>query len=701
MVFAQQPKNDYFHCGATEAINALKKDAKVKAIMEKSRAELEAFTQNYIENNYDPQAKGVVYTIPVVFHIIHTGGIENVSDAQVFDAVEMMNLDYSASNSDFGNTISVFQSIAADCQIEFKLAKKDPQGNCTNGITRTYDNSTNTGNGGDQVNAVQAVHGNWQGNEYLNIFVVANCGGAAGYSTYPNPWTGSDMSNGIFILHSYIGSMGTSMPSHKHALSHEAGHWLNLSHCWGDNNNPGNSSSCSIDDHVQDTPICIGVTTCNLGSNSCDDTNDPNNYSSWTTDVVDNVQNIMEYSYCSTMFSEGQKARMWAALNSSAAGRSNLVSGSNLTATGVNAPEVFCSANFSASTIQVCAGETVTFTDHSYFSPTEWAWTFTGGTPAASSSQNPTITYTTPGTYQVSLTSGNGVDSDTEIKSAYITVLPNFGNLPVVEGFESYSTIASTNNKWTTKSNSGSAWEIVSGVGFTGNKCVKISNIGQADGAEDALISTSYDLSNLTGANQVTLSFRTSYKKRQSNNTDALKIYASKDCGVTWDVRKNMNVNLLSVGTQISSWTPTSQSDWVTTHVTNILSNYFTSGFRLKFEFTNGQGNNIYLDDINLYEGGINDDPLSINELANVISDFNIYPNPTVGNLNVMVNIPQAMKFQVNVVDLSGKQLQSHNIHGQPGANNVVLDLNTLAKGMYFVEIISNGAKSTKQFVRQ
>ena len=135
------------------------------------------------------------------------------------------------------------------------------------------------------------------------------------------------MTNGIWILHDYVGSIGTGTTGKSRALTHEVGHWLNLDHLWGPNNNPGNSSSCSDDDGVDDTPRCIGVTSCNLTANTC--SNDAvDGY--WNTDVVDNVENFMEYSYCSKMFTNDQRSRMRAAITSNI--RNNLWQPSNLNA---------------------------------------------------------------------------------------------------------------------------------------------------------------------------------------------------------------------------------------------------------------------------------------------------------------------------------------------------------------------------------
>jgi M6 family metalloprotease-like protein len=90
----------------------------------------------------------------------------------------------------------------------------------------------------------------------------------------------------------------------------------------------------------------------------------------------------------------------------------------NVTSGGGQAP----AADFSASATSIGAGDSVTFTDTSSNNPTSWSWTFNGGTPSSSTTQNPTITYDTAGTYTVSLTATNSSGSDTETKVDYITV---------------------------------------------------------------------------------------------------------------------------------------------------------------------------------------------------------------------------------------------------------------------------------------
>ncbi|MDN5205714.1 GEVED domain-containing protein [Fulvivirgaceae bacterium BMA10] len=79
-------------------------------------------------------------------------------------------------------------------------------------------------------------------------------------------------------------------------------------------------------------------------------------------------------------------------------------------------------ADFTASATTVNEGATINFTDQSTNSPTSWVWNFPGGTPSSSTSQNPSVTYNTAGTYDVTLTATNASGNDAETKTGYITV---------------------------------------------------------------------------------------------------------------------------------------------------------------------------------------------------------------------------------------------------------------------------------------
>lgn len=82
-------------------------------------------------------------------------------------------------------------------------------------------------------------------------------------------------------------------------------------------------------------------------------------------------------------------------------------------------------ASFSSSTNTICQGQQISFTDESTGDPSSWTWTFQGGTPGTSNAQNPTVTYNTAGTYQVSLTAANAGGSDVVTQTGFITVNAN------------------------------------------------------------------------------------------------------------------------------------------------------------------------------------------------------------------------------------------------------------------------------------
>ena len=646
----------------------------------------------------DIAPKATVYKIPVVFHVLHNAGVENISDEQIFDAMEIINRDYRRLNADANNVHADFQGMPADIEIEFVLATKAPNGACFKGITRTLSAmSYNGDNGNAQVNAIVAgndvYNGQWPGNKYMNVFVCGDIGGAAGYTTKP-AFGGTGMTNGIWVLHSYVGSIGTSSIYTSRTLTHEAGHWLNLDHTWGGNNNPGNASSCGTDDNVQDTPNCIGVQSCSMNSNTC---NSDNAY--WGFDIRDNVENYMDYSYCSKMFTEGQRTRMRNAIVSSSGGRNNLWTTNNLQQTGADGNLYLCKADFYADRTTICVGDVVNFNDDSYNVVTGWNWTFTGGSPASSTDQNPSVTYNSPGLYTVNLSSTDGTTSDSEVKTAYIRVLPESSSIPFLEGFESYTSLSSQENWEVENFNNNNAFALESNFGHTGTKCVKLMNYGQAVGSSDELISSPVDLSSITSA--VTLSFRYAYRKKTSSDLEWLKVYVTGDCGDSWIQRKTLSGNSLSSLTSTTSWSPASSSDWVTVHMTNVTSTYWVDNFRYKFRFESDGGNNFYLDNINIYPGAPSDDlVLGIAEEGE-FADLALYPNPADAEVNLRFTVNNAQQMVMTVKDITGKQVKDLLVNAAAGTNLVMMDTNELSSGSYFMTISNGEIAQTMKFVIQ
>src|SRR5687767_5440639 len=153
--------------------------------------------------------QSVLKVVPVVFHVIHEGGSENISRAQMLDMLRIINEDFKRLNADTIDTPAPFAAVAADCEIEFRIAQKDPNGNCTDGVVRVYSPLTN--NADDNTKLLST----WPNTKYLNVWVVKsidNGGGPGtilGYAQFPG--FGNPATDGVIIRHDCIGSIGTAL----------------------------------------------------------------------------------------------------------------------------------------------------------------------------------------------------------------------------------------------------------------------------------------------------------------------------------------------------------------------------------------------------------------------------------------------------------------------------------------------------------
>ncbi len=250
---------DYLKCGTDEM--------RRRAILENpsildNEARLEDFTKKFIARK-EMKNGDTVYVIPIVFHIIHAYGSENITDAQILSQIDVLNEDFRFTNTDKSLIVDEFKTIAADSKLEFQLATRDPQGNCTTGIKRYGSLETTNGDDGSKLDS-------WDRSKYLNVWVVKSMrDGVAGYAYLPGSVAGPfNKVDGIIILNQYIGRIGTSNNFRSRALTHEIGHYLNLPHVWGGTNEP--EVACG-DDGVSDTPITKGHSTCSRPTDAvCD-----------------------------------------------------------------------------------------------------------------------------------------------------------------------------------------------------------------------------------------------------------------------------------------------------------------------------------------------------------------------------------------------------------------------------------------------
>src|SRR5690606_22710976 len=274
------------------------------------------------------------------------------------------------------------------------------------------------------------------------------------------------------------------------------------------------------------------------------------------------------------MFTEGQKARMHACLNSSVADRNNLWSPSNLIATGTDdITYQLCTVAFETDEKIVCVGETVTLTDVSRHGVNSRTWTINGGTPSSISDSVITVTYNSPRVYSVGLSVSNGSQQIDTTYQDYIRVIPLSGSEDnLVESFENETTF---NDKWAIIDNQfGYNWEVNTNTGRYSNQSIYINNFEANASKVYEFISSPIDASNLS---DVIISFDYAYSKSDPSINEILKISVSKDCGETWVTRKSfLGTNaLISFDTQLATaFTPNQDDHWKNDVVTNIPATY-------------------------------------------------------------------------------------------------------------------------------
>jgi len=280
--------------------------------------QLEIKTQEWIEQNKGQKKSGAVITIPVVVHVVYNLTVENISVAQIQSQIDVLNADFRLLNSDSLQTSHAFYSNTADCEIEFCLAKQDPSGNATTGITRTFTDSTSFAGVGNEKLTAMGGKDNWDPTKYLNLWVCNLSGSTLGYAAFPSDLSTSPAEDGVVIRHQAFGTLGTVASPNDlgRTGTHEVGHWLNLWHIWGDDCGDDCAvvtGSCSGDDSVSDTPNqeCCNYDCPTFPLVSC--SNGPNG---------DMYMNYMDYvdDACMVMFTDGQKSRMNAVFSADRAG---------------------------------------------------------------------------------------------------------------------------------------------------------------------------------------------------------------------------------------------------------------------------------------------------------------------------------------------------------------------------------------------
>lgn len=249
-------------------------------------------------------------TIPVVIHVLFNSADQNISDEEIQSQIDILNEDFAANNASSLDVPIDWINLITDSKIRFKLAQRDPAGNNSNGIIRVsstlleyqiFDPAIySTSLGGSDA---------WPRSKYLNIWVCKLEGNALGYANFPGSSANQD---GVVINYKAFGRNGIAKAPYNfgRTCTHEIGHWLILSHIWGDDNN-----DCSVSDFpitqqgIDDTPNQEGPTF------RCQRFPELDNCSSTSPGIM--YMNFMDYTddKCMMFFTPGQIWRMRTTLN--------------------------------------------------------------------------------------------------------------------------------------------------------------------------------------------------------------------------------------------------------------------------------------------------------------------------------------------------------------------------------------------------
>jgi hypothetical protein len=286
------------NCGTSEYLERCKLE---NPLLE---TQIEAMNQTLLEASKGGSNGRQIIKIPVVVHVLYQSGEQNISDQQVLSQIDVLNEDYRKLNANASAIPAAFTAVAADCEIEFCLAARNPQGLATNGITRNQTTVSAFSLNDAMKRSTSGGADAWPTDKYLNIWVCNLANNLLGFATLPG--TVIPALDGVVIGYKFFGRnapLGGNYNKGRTA-THEIGHWLNLIHIWGDDDNA--SDPCGGSDQVTDTPNQEGPNfQCpTYPSPSCGNS-------------TDMFMNFMDYSYdqCMNMFTVGQKTRMQNTIN--------------------------------------------------------------------------------------------------------------------------------------------------------------------------------------------------------------------------------------------------------------------------------------------------------------------------------------------------------------------------------------------------
>jgi len=424
-----------------------------------------------------------------------------------------------------------------------------------------------------------------------------------------------------------------------------------------------------------------------------------------TYGVIENIQNFMDYSYCSHMFTNGQKERMRLALNAGISGRSNLSTDSNRALTGTDDNALVCApvADFYPATKFACVDEDIEFVDNTTNGVVEtYAWTFQDGSPSTSTQRNPSVSFSSAGRKSVTLTVTNAMGSTTKTIDQCVVIAPVWTETGGPLFQDNFDSAVNFHNHYVPGNYDSniSVWNQTNMAGFSNNTSTYLnaydmsaSNIDEGGYDIDELVTPSCNLDLVSGA---AVSFKYAYATQSTDLAgiaDLFEVYLSNDCGQSWSSVPRVSLeglDLVTAGSVSIPFFPSSSADWREESFT-IPNTYLTEGFRMKFIFRAGEfPNNLFIDDINM-TGSV-----GLNEQDADFFGAMVYPNPANENTVLTYVDRGAENLNINLTDLSGRVISSWTPRASaPGAQRIEIDTRNLATGAYLISLHSNGHSRT------
>lgn len=639
---------------------------------------------------------GGLVTIPVVFHVV-SNSQSLVTDAQLIAQLDTINKDYAGTNGGASKIPSYFKELFGQSGIQFCLAQRTPDNETTTGIVR-YSTSRSQFND-DNENIKHTSQGGadaWDPNSYLNVWVCDLGSQILGYSTFPEVGPANEQGVAIHYL-SLPGSTSSEFNGGK-TLTHEIGHYFNLYHIWGDDN-----GACSGTDRVDDTP--------NQGNSNRQFRTGVFTDNCTTTSPGVMYQNYMDYSpdVCLLMFTRQQVARMEAAFttyrsvlsNSLGCTPINLKKNDASLRTISQPDQRLCANTFAPQvTIRNSGSEILrSATIHASIdngSEITYNWTGALTTNAQQVVTLPSM-QTVEGDHVLSVytSNPNGVadeEPSNDLRTFnFIYYAPSAP--PVTEGFEG----TFPPKGWDiVNADGGSTWEKTNSASKTGSSSVMMSNFSNnAVGQLDYLRSPTV---NIAGADSAFVSFQVAAATYNSTTLqgvvwDTLQVLISTDCGKTYtSVYKKWGSTLItrSAATR-TAFTPTA-AEWRREEI-NISSFVPRGDILVAFVNTNGNENDVYLDDINIRTVTLNP---NLKEAGFLVS-----PNPTDGLVNVQFYPHPAGLKGIYLFNAAGQRVMQRDVTiGQVSTNAFTFDLSNYPAGLYVVQAIFDNKVLTKKIVK-